>query len=274
MLREPNESRPKIFDPVFLAEQFRLPSDQWSEDFRLMIEEKSRENQRVIQEVEQSLEGSARNDEQVPRSPEVLREETFLRYMNGLGFTESDLKDKRLMDLGCFEGQFVESLRGKDISQEAYGLDAQSQQFPKGSEGHFFQGNFQEELPVKNLDYIVSVGAVSSSFSDGGSLGEVERMIDNYLISLNDGGEIRIFPIMEARGDSDLEGAKKSWRNWNELALRISDSKKAECHFESRAIKVIGKNNDVILDSVLIIKKGSFKKKKPNGERGLVELDN
>ncbi len=71
---EPRKSEQEKMMPDFLQEQIRLPKNQWSEEFRQLIEEKIRENQ---QEQEQT--------EEVKESPEVLQERTFKRYIRWFG---------------------------------------------------------------------------------------------------------------------------------------------------------------------------------------------
>lgn len=231
-------------DPGFLQEQVRLPKNKWNVKFRQLIEEKIRENQQEqIEEVEES--------------PETLRERTFKRYMEGLGLNEESLRGKRVLDLGFGEGEFVQSLIEKDITLEAYGIDAQR------SEGsvedtfkhHFFQRNFEEDFPVTNVDYVVSVGAVSNGIWGGKEVMDIRRIVEKSLASLNEDGEIRIYPIQEAAKATPLEGLQASQKKWDELLTEISETQKAEHTIEPSKIRVTGKNNDIILESVLVIRR-------------------
>lgn len=233
-----------IMPPNLLQEQIRLPKDKWSEQFKQLIAQKIEENQRG-------------QDEDVEKSPTVLREETFRRYMDGLGLSEEMVRSKTILDLGSGDGEFVQELIEKGITPAAYGIDAHidTNSFPDELRGHFFQGNFEEDLPIQNADYVVSVGAISNAIWGGKEVMNVRRIIENALAALRDGGEIRIYPIQEAALANPLEGLRASKEKWQELIADISTTHGVECTVAPRGIKVTGNNNDVILESVLIIRK-------------------
>jgi hypothetical protein len=77
------------------------------------------------------------------------------------------------------------------------------------------------------------------------------------LDSIKKNGEIRIYPVQEAAKATPLAGLEASCRKWKEILGEISDLTGADCRLEPRNIKVIGNNNDIIIESVLIIKKQS-----------------
>lgn len=245
---ESSKSEQKSITPDFLQEQVRLPKDQWNEKFKQLIEERTRENQQVQERIE---------EEEIAESPEVLRERTFERYIEGLGFSEESLRGKKVLDLGSGEGEFVKSLIEKDITPEAYGVDAEldetaiEDRFKK----HLVRGNFEEDLPVQNVDYVVSVGTVSNGVWGGEEVMNIRRIVEKSLASLKEDGEIRIYPIQEAAEATPLEGLRASQEKWKELLTEISEVQKVECKIEPRNIRVSGKNNDVILESVLVIRR-------------------
>jgi len=249
----------KLNNPQFLEKQFRLPKEQWDEQFRALVHQKSEENQRMIKDAEESLgrEFKESPQETSAESPEVLRRETFERYVKGLGLGEEDLKGKRVLDLGCHEGEFVQQLIKENITPEAYGLEANEEVVIKeGIKDHILRGNFAKELPKKNLDYIVSVGAVSNYISEGeDGVAVIEDTIKSSLDSLKENGEVRIYPIQEAQENSELVGLIESRKDWGNLVEKIFREGGVTCSIEPRAVKVIGKNNDIILESVLVIKK-------------------
>lgn len=229
---------------AFLQEQIRLPEAEWSETFRKLIEEKIQENQR-----EQTNEQEA--------TPEVQRELTYKRYADGLGLDESKLSGKKILDLGFGEGEFVQYLTEKGITPEAYGVDAELDEALIDGEikSHFFIGNFEEDLPVTNVDYVVSLGAVSNGIWSGDERMNMKRIVEKSLASLKEDGEIRIYPIQEAAKATPLIGLEKSRKKWDELLAEISESLGVECKIEPRDIKVMGDSNDIFLESVLIIRK-------------------
>lgn len=258
-----HESNPekslRITDPYFLQQQFSLTKEQWDDQFRALVQEKSEANQIAIQETEQALErGEHEKSPESKEPPEVLRRQTFERYKNGLGLTEDTLRGKRILDLGSGQGEFVDSLIQENITQEVYGLDANLDEptLKEELKKHLLKGDFSKELPVQNLDYIVSLGAVSNAIWGGEKVQDIESIIKNALAVLTEEGEIRIYPIPEATEGSDLEGIKESRKKWLELLDEISKTEGIAYTLEPRDVRVVGKNNDVILESVLIIKKG------------------
>ena len=247
--REPNfepESTPEL-DPYFLQQQIRLPKEQWDERFRQLIDKETIENQKAI-----------RGEPEVhSESPETYLRSTFERYIKGLDVTEDDVKDKRILDLGSGDGEFVESLIKKGITKEAYGLDANLDNIaikPELKE-HFFKGTFEDTLPLQNLDYIVSVGAVSNAVWNSEKLQDIEGIIKNAIASLKKDGQMRIYPMRELPEDSTLEEFKESNEIWNGLLEKLQQEHVIEYHIEPRDIRVTGNNNDIFLQCVLIIKK-------------------
>lgn len=239
---EPKSEREPI-NPYFLQEQVRLPKDQWDEKFKQLVEEKIKEKQKLEEECEDS--------------PEVLREQIFDRYMNGLGLDEETIKGKKILDLGSGEGEFVQSLIEKGITSDAFGLDLEMDEnaVEKKMKGHLFRGNFEEDLPVQDVDFIISVGAISSGISFSEEEMNMKRIFQNSLASLKQGGEIRIYPLLEAAQANPLKGLHATQEKWKELIEKISETQNLKCKIEPRNIKVIGYKKEVILESVLIVKR-------------------
>lgn len=242
------KSEKELITSDFLQEQVRLPKKQWNEKFKQLIEEKIKENQQAQEDVRKT---------KIEEPPEVLRERTFKRYIEGLGLNEESLRGKKILDLGSGEGEFVKSLIEKGLTSEAYGVDAEIDETTIENifKGHFIKGNFEEDLPVQNFDYIISVGAVSNSIWAGEEVMNLKDIIKKSLASLKEDGEIRIYPIQEAAKETPCKGLEKSKQKWDELLAEISERQKLEYKIEPRNIKIIGNNNDIILESVLIIRR-------------------
>lgn len=238
-------SQPKIWENKksqefhdWVTGQALAPADKWSEDFRNYVELKHKE----------SLE------KEEDESREEVMQESWERYLNGLDFSEGDLKDKRILDLGCGEGEFVKGCLNKGISQEVYGLDLKAEGASRDlkEQGHFFTGNFEKELPLKNLDYVLSVGAVSVGIKKETAKGR-ERTLRRALDAINQDGQIRIFPIGKVGGHSQLEGIKDSEEVLKEILEKIKKDYDIEYKLRPRDIRVSGVNKDVWLEQVLII---------------------
>ena len=246
-------------DPYFLKDQFWLPNkDDWDESFCKLIKEKSEENQRQLCEAEGEIKNEKNNiPQEILEKKQDYIDRSFNQTLHNLGFKKDDLRDKRVLDLGFGDGIFVRELIKNNITKEAFGLDLNinNDLIKKEFKDHFFQGDFQEEFPVKDVDYVVSNGAVSLGISFEGESMDMEKIIENSLNALKENGEIRISPFFEGREDSDLEGLKGGKKVWEDFLLRVSKNQNIEFSIEPRDIFVSGKNNDVMLQSVLIIRK-------------------
>lgn len=232
----------------FFREQIRLPREQWDKDFKKLVERKLKQNQEAIKELE------AKGFCEISRKE--TPEETFTRYLEGLKLNEKDLRGKKVLDLGCGkEANFVKLLIKKNITPEAYGIDLQVEEsiLEEGFKNHIIKANFEEDFPIKNVDYIISVGAVSNGIWAGEEIMNVKQIIKNSLASLKPEGEIRIYPYQEVPTDTPLKGFLASQKKWEKLLAEITKTQKVEYKIEPVEIKILG--GDVVINSVLIIRK-------------------
>jgi SAM-dependent methyltransferase len=224
----------------FLAEQIALPEEKWDERFKQYIEEKRKD---LLQEIPE-------------HSPEEEQEWNFQRYLKSLDLKKEDLINKRILDLGCGEGQFIKFCLGQGISQDVYGLDIQlePEEINPGFRKYFLKGDFEEELPIKELDYIISVAAVDAPCSQ-----EIERDLRKILIlalmAIKHDGEIRIFPILKAGIISGLRAFEFSYKKWMETLEQLSAKGLIDYELKPIDIRAAGNKPDVWLEQVLIIKK-------------------
>ena len=241
---EPEKSEQEPITGKFLQEQILLPKSEWDERFRQLVALKIREKRE-----EESQESE--------ESTEVLREKSFRRYLKVLGLDENSLKGKKILDLGSGEGEFVKYLIDKWITQKAYGIDEDLDQaaIEEKFKHDFFIGDFREDLPVKDLDYIVSVGAMAAAVWTDEDVRNVKRIIDNSLCSLKESGEIRIAGVSEPAKVNPLEGLELTLKNWQELLKEISKKQNIECRLEPRDIELYGENNHITLEYTVIIRK-------------------
>ncbi len=214
-----------------------LPKEKWSGEFKKYIEKKIGES--------------------IPEKREQTREEmqknTFKRYLKGLDMKKDDLQDKKILDVGCGEeGEFVKECLESEITNDIHGLDfaVNPGKFGKYSQ-HFLKGMMQKKIPIKNVDYAVSVGALSLFNTKE----EIEKTLPKVINTLKNGGELRIWPIRKAPPEKGLEGIKEARKNWLEVLSNLSSKGKIDYELRPTDIRVAGDNKDVWLEEVLIIKK-------------------
>lgn len=224
----------------FLAKQIALPREKWNEKFRQYIEQKRGDS-----------------SEEIPKyNPEEEQEWNFQRYLKSLDLKKDDLINRKILDLGCGEGEFIKFCLGQGISTDVYGLDIQleKEEINIGFRKYFLKGNFEEELPIKELDYIISVSAVDAPHSE-----EVEKDLRKILVlalmAIKHNGEIRIFPIRKPGIGSGLRAIEFSYKKWMEILEQLSAKSLINYELKPIDIRVAGNKPDVWLEQVLIIKK-------------------
>jgi SAM-dependent methyltransferase len=224
----------------FLAEQILLPENKWDKRFKQYVQQKEND---LLQEIPK-------------RNFEEEQEWDFQRYLKSLDLKKQDLINKKILDLGCGEGEFVKYCLGHGISEDVYGLDVQLEveEINPGFRKYFLKGNFEEELPIKELDYIISVIAIDAPNSE-----EIERDIRKILVlvlmAMKIDGEARIFPVRKTGAITGLRTIEFSWKKWIEVLQDLANKKLINYEFKPIDIGVAGNKPDVWLEQVLIIKK-------------------
>lgn len=185
------------------------------------------------------------------------KEKTFKRYLEGLNLKEEDIKNKRILDLGCgTEGEFVRACADKDLTEEIYGLDLRIdfEEIKDKYKNNFFAGDFEKEFPVQNLDYAVSVGAINAPWNEEKDKKGLEQALVQATQAIKSGGEIRIYPIQKCSEESELEGIKERRKTMEEILQKIAPQLNIEYQFEPIDVSISGK--DLWLNELLIIRKG------------------
>lgn len=241
-LEKPKQEKQSEKFREFLAEQISLPEREWSEEFKNYVKKKYKEQTAEYPE----------------RSSEEERRLIFERYLKGLGLNPEDLKGKRILDLGCGEeGEFVKDCLDRELA-EVYGLDLniKPETIEEKYRNHFFEGSFEEEFPLKNLDLVVSVGAVEAP-SNEDELDKIDprKTLNSALKSIKENGEIRIYAIRKAPPESELKGVEFSRKKWLEILDDLSSQGLVGYELRPIDIKAGGKKPDVWLEEVLILKK-------------------
>jgi SAM-dependent methyltransferase len=270
------ENKEVIISPEVMQEQIRLPREQWSHNFLDYVVFLTKKNEIEIKDYEEYIvHGKDKNENEFKKEDIYSFEENgekFERYMNMLGLTKEQIENKIILDLGCGEGEFVKHCIDKKITNKVYGIDidiydkigiesniGKREQIridvDENYKGHLLQGDFTKELPIKNIDYVISMGAVSTIIDKVQYGNEMERSIESALNAINENGEIRIWPIFQVAKATPEEYFEKSWQNWKVYLEKLARNKKIEYELEPREIDVIGKDNTIRLISTLIIRK-------------------
>lgn len=224
----------------FLEREISLTEEKWSERFRNYVKEKYQERLAKVPE----------------RSQMEQRRRSFLRYLKGLDLSVEDIKGKRILDLGCGEGEFVKECFDKGISDQVYGLDIELdlKEMEYRYRAHFIDGDFEQKFPMASLDLVVSVGAVEAP-SEGKITRNPLKTLKLALDALKPSGEIRIYPMRKAPPGSELPGIEQSQKEWSDILENLSLQQIIDYELRPIDIVVAGKKPDVWLEQVLIIKK-------------------
>ncbi|MBC8464931.1 MAG: hypothetical protein H8D63_00950 [Parcubacteria group bacterium] len=167
---------------------------------------------------------------QAEHSSESYDAETVKRYKESFLFAPEDLRNKRILDLGCDSGDFINFLLSEDITSAAYGMDKRP---PTQDEfvDHFSQGDFRESIPYTDMDVVVSLAALSLSLHE--DVESTYTAFKNALDSLTNGGELKVFPIFKDSG-KEWEGIVDEERN----LLIILEKLEKEYDIETKTILV------------------------------------
>jgi len=239
---KPWENKRSAVFKKWLKEQICRDPKDWDQDFKTYIAQKEEDSQR--------------KDIYVKPTPEERAEKTFNRYLDGLDLKPEDLQGKSILDVGCENGDFVISCLEKGITQQGYGTDQELAGAARNLRyrNNFFHRDFTDSLPVNKLDYVVSVGAISSYLDEENEI-NAEEAIKGALRAIKKTGEVRIWPIKKFLRGSDMDGIKEQ-----ELVLaRIMENleKRMEIEWELKPtdIQVSGHDFDLWAVQVLIIKR-------------------
>lgn len=239
---KPWENKKSTIFKEWLNKEMKQNPENWGQDFREYVEIKTKE-------------GKGRKDSH-KSNEEEKKEKTFERYLGGLNLTEQEIQGKSILDIGCKDGEFVVSCMEKGITQKVYGMDRKLEEgaLDEKYRDHFFSQDFTKEFPVKNLDYIVSAGAVSLYLNEFNK-SKVEKTIAKAIEAINGKGEIRIWPIKKALRGRELEGIKEQERIVDEIMKKFEAELNIAWKLEATDIRVSGIDKDVWAEQVLIIKK-------------------
>lgn len=235
-------------NPFELKRQIALPRSGWSSAFQEYIACKIEEKEKREKELREST---------AEETDQEMMEKTYARYLKGFMFTEDDLRDKKIIDMGSGDGEFIAALTEKKITEKAHGIDAEPSGFSKNEKykKHFTRSTFESGPVISDADFWVSYGAVSDGIWGGEEQIDMRKVLKNALHSVNEDGEVRIFPIQVSGEDRILEGLKDSYKVWNEILPDIARTENVTWELKPVDINIVGRENDVVLQEMLVLKK-------------------
>jgi hypothetical protein len=238
---KPWENKKSAAFKKWLAAQVKLDPSRWNQDFIEYLKLKEAESEEKVVYVEPT--------------PEQVRANTFERYLGGLDVAEQDLKEKSILDVGCGDGDFVVACMEKGLTQHAFGMDRDF--FAGGLDekyrGNFFPKQFSDIFPVKNLDYIFSVGAISLYLDEQHEI-DAEDAIKSSIRAIKKTGEVRIWPIKKALKGEQLDGIKEEEMVLARIMEYLGERFEIEWELIPTDVRVSGRDKDVWADQVLVIR--------------------
>jgi len=143
--------------------QIDMPRSEWRDDFKSLIENIKKEK-------------TTEDKNWKETTIENRLKEKYEIYLNDFNLEEEKLKDKRILDIGCSDAQFVlyclengisEDVFGVDINKEKHfeklesakndSIDAKQAELLKRHDKKIYEINYyNEDLPQRNLDYILA----------------------------------------------------------------------------------------------------------------------
>jgi SAM-dependent methyltransferase len=240
--------------PDFLRQQFDIfNTDRQKCDpgFLSFIEEKIRENQKEIAESMDEKEGEETESEPELPLPEQQRE-AFDGYLKCFEFSPSDFLGKRVLDIGCGEGKFVEYCIENGVTNNAFGIDLS--EYAGKLKDNFKSKDFSDTSEFQDIDYAVSRNSAAAFIWE---TIDPAKTLQNWLDSLGTGGQIRIYPVVdiEATAKADEYSYLSNYGQWLSLLQKFSAEGKIEFELIAKSIAAVGKDNVIILNHLLVIKK-------------------
>ncbi len=249
----------------FLEDQFDLPLSERSITFKEFIKQKKEEarQQEKIEFKEYKL------NDTIEKSIKLGYE----KYLKDFELNGTDLKDKKILDLGYGHGDFILYCLENKISDNVYGIEGSYEKiiedfkawdknaelentkslgsdyialFEKWSKNFFENNYFKGALQTENNDYVLSNASISLYNEIQDEL-KINNLLGRIIDSLKEGGEARIRPIF--RG---FKEDQEKYINWKELATKICLEKGINYSLKPQDIS-FGEEDDVFLRELLIL---------------------
>ncbi len=251
------------------AKEMEKPREEWSDDFKSFLNKeiekrKLEEQQEELTEIlksafkkeekdwtKQEKDAYEKRKEYMEFFQEENKEGIIDMYFNDLELTEDEISSKKIIDIGCGrKAELVEHAIEKLNSKSVYGLDINLeeellQKFPD----KLHKSNFYKRLPIDDFDLIISRATI-----EGEDLMK-EELLENILKSLNEEGELRIYPIFKNHFESDNKEVLVMEDELMKLLDRLSKEFNFNYDLKTKEISVYDKDDCPTSKNLLIIKK-------------------
>jgi len=190
---------------------------------------------------------------------EKTDQKIFEDYLEKLDLKEKNLRDKTILDLGCFDGVFIRTCLDRNLTQEAYGMDRElrGEAEDETYEDNFYKADFHKGIPIQNVDLVILRKTLHLLLQEESNLESTVETLAKILDVLSPSGEIRIAPSVRTLLGKYTDNQGK----FNRAMERLAEIKNIKYEFVPvgvRALERIDIGNAekrvVMLDSVLVIK--------------------
>ncbi|MDD4409883.1 MAG: hypothetical protein PHW52_04520 [Candidatus Pacebacteria bacterium] len=227
-----NKDKPREYDfrnnelMSALEKQVDIPSDQWTPEAKAIIHYIRTQKKRVLMNYEE------------PSTVQEKLRDSYEYYLNDFDLDEDDLKDKKIVDIGCASGDFVIHCLENGVTEDIYGIEKYKQMRSDDLEfgnridndqwklfekydGHILDGDYHDGIPLENVDYILARATMGALGGDLKNRRRVIKLIEDSLGRLNENGEFKIFPISKdsLRKEQDFD----NYEFWKGVAEEITD---------------------------------------------------
>jgi len=193
------------------------PIAEWDDEAKLLLDSLYADHliEELNYEKEQTLEGALR--------------EAYGRYAKDFDLQEEDIKDKRILDIGCGEGKFLLYCLEKGLTDDIYGIERNQEGIDKSDDwvnrdfkalreeyrDHFLNGDFvKDDISIDKLDHALARASLSL-FSSEKEGEDIYKLVNKVEKCLKAGGDLRICPVFKD-DRTDL------YEKWQELARKVS----------------------------------------------------
>ncbi|OQB10263.1 MAG: hypothetical protein BWY21_00429 [Parcubacteria group bacterium ADurb.Bin216] len=213
--------------------QLDIPSSGWSDDFKELIKN--------IKELKIAEDGEYKKETSLE---EKLKNE-YEKYLQDFDLEEGDIKNKRIMDIGCGNAEFILYILENGLSEEVFGVDKNKEsrldyfnyeeddsinikqaELLKKYDKRIYNINYYErDLPQEDLDYILARASLYGNNEE--AINNIVDLIKRSTSHLNPSGEFKIFPIdKEAITQSNQRDASDEYfldfYRWEKIAEKVS----------------------------------------------------